>query len=154
MIHRRLVWALAGSLAATGLVASQFATAEARTIKEMMGENFSGLQVILTALITSDYAAVPERAEIIREHAAQLTHNPPATAKDDREQFLAYAYNLQKHAEDMKSISQTLLTQGGQAKAAGDTTTSTLQEALAAHYGGMVTMCVACHNRFQPHVTR
>jgi len=24
-----------------------------------------------------------------------------------------------------------------------------LREAAAAHYGGMVTMCVACHNRFR-----
>jgi cytochrome c553 len=27
--------------------------------------------------------------------------------------------------------------------------TDHLREALAAHYGGMVTMCVACHNRFR-----
>ena len=153
MIHRPFVLALAGSLAAVGIFASQFAIAETRTIKEAMGENFAGLQVILTALIMSDYAAVPERAESIRVHASQLTHKLPATAKDDRAQFLAFAYNLQMHAEDMKSITQTLLERRGQAKAEKDTTTSTLQEALAAHYGGMVTMCVACHNRFQPHVT-
>ncbi len=29
-----------------------------------------------------------------------------------------------------------------------------LREAAAAHYGGMVTMCVACHNRFRPQATK
>jgi hypothetical protein len=29
-----------------------------------------------------------------------------------------------------------------------------LRAAAAAHYGGMVTMCVACHNQFRPSTVR
>jgi len=150
MSRRRIAFVTIGSVAVTLIAAAQFATAESRPIKEIMGENFAGLQTILSALIVSNYAAVPGPAEAIREHASELTQMVPDNAKDQRDQFLAYAYSLQKHAEDLKSISQTLLEHQEQAKGAKSPVKSQLQEALAAHYGGAVTMCVSCHNRFRP----
>jgi hypothetical protein len=121
--------------------------AEEKPIKRLMGENFAGLQTILYGLISANYAAVPSQADVIREHAAELTEMIPDSAKDEREKFLAFANNLAAHAQDMKTIAQEL-TRRDQARQ--ESSTDYMREALAAHYGGMVTMCVACHNRFRP----
>jgi hypothetical protein len=115
-------------------------------LKELMGENFAGLQRILLALIQSKYADIPEPVKLIHDHATQLTQMVPASAQAHRDQFLTYAYNLRGHADDLSSISQLLATRDtGKEQLATDE----LREAAAAHYGGMVTMCVACHNRFR-----
>jgi len=134
------------------VAAAQPALAESRSIREVMAGNFEGLQLILVSLISSDYAEVPERAQAIRQHAEELMQMVPKHAKSERVQFLTYAYNLQKHADDIKSITETLLElqQKGEAKLPGAVQ---LQEAVAAHYGGVVTMCVACHNRFRPQIS-
>lgn len=133
---------------AIGIVLSGFQPAAAETsIKKLMGENFGGLQSILYALISANYGAVPGQADVIRQHASELAEMIPDSAKDEREQFLAYANNLSAHAKDMKTISQDLMQRD---KARAESSTDFLREALAAHYGGMVTMCVACHNRFRP----
>jgi cytochrome c556 len=135
-----------------GVIATaQPAVAETRVIKQVMAENFDGLQRILLSLIAADYAGVPELAGAIHEHAEEIMQMVPKDARDERVQFLTYAYNLQKHADDIKSISETLieLQQKGEAKVPG---AIQLQEAIAAHYGGVVTMCVACHNRFRPRI--
>lgn len=117
------------------------------TIKQLMGENFSGLQSILYALISANYAAVPSQADVIREHASDLQDMIPDTAKNERDKFLAFASNLGAHAQDMKSIAQALMEHDQARSGPG---VDHLREALASHYGGMVTMCVACHNRFRP----
>jgi hypothetical protein len=131
---------------------SGFAVAQEPSLKELMGENFAGLQNILYALIKSNYAAVPSQVDVIQNHAAQLTHTIPDSAKQDRDQFLAYAYSLKAHAADLKSISELLIAHDKARPSGATLPTDQLREAAAAHYGGMVTMCVACHNRFRQRV--
>ena len=75
----------------------------------------------------------------------------PKGSASDRQQFLSYAYNLDAHAQDIGSI-VTLLIEHDKDRKQADLGVDHLREALAAHYGGMVTMCVACHNRFRPTV--
>lgn len=140
-------WAVAPPADAQG----QMGKKQGQDLKEMMGENFAGLQTILASLITSNYAAVPEQVALIQQHAEQLTEMVPERAEKDRARFLSYAYNLRTNAQDLESIVQALMQHdAGKAHLATDE----LREAAAAHYGGMVTMCVACHNRFRPDVVQ
>lgn len=133
-------------LSASQLAITETAAAEV-PIKQLMGENFGGLQTILYGLISANYGAVPGQADVIQEHAADLSAMVPDSAQSEREQFLAYANNLSAHARDMKTIAEELMRRD---KARAESSTDYLREALASHYGGMVTMCVACHNRFRP----
>ncbi len=149
MKRARIAVLVLGGIAATTLGASGLGVAKPATIKEMMGENFAGLQTILVALVTSNYETVPVYADLIREHAVELTRTVPDNAKANRDQFLAYAYNLQGHAADVKSIVEVLIERDKTLTDAEELATDQLREALAAHYGGMVTTCVACHNRFR-----
>lgn len=142
---------LVGALGALGLAVAP-AAAEKSEIKQAMGENFAGVHTILVALVTSSYANVPDQADTIRAHAMELRKMVPESAKDEREQFLTYASSLQSHAEDLKSISKILMQHDQERKAGGKLATDHLRESLAAHYGGMVTTCVACHNRYRPQV--
>jgi hypothetical protein len=132
---------------------STFALAKDTPIKQLMGENFAGLQTILISLITSNYAAVPAQANAIHEHAVELGQMAPEGPSADRNQFLSYAYNLDAHAQDIESIVK-LLIQHDKDREQVALGTDHLREALAAHYGGMVTMCVACHNRFRQSVVQ
>ncbi len=154
MKRARIAALFLGGIAATTLGASGVTVAQQATIKEMMGENFAGLQTILIALVTSNYETVPAHVDLIREHAVQLTRTVPDNAKANRDQFLAYAYNLQAHAADVKSIVEVLIERDKTLAGTEELATDHLREALAAHYGGMVTMCVACHNRFRPRVVK
>ena len=81
-------------------------------------------------------------------HAVELAQMAPESPIADRQAFLSYAYNLDAHALDIKSIVE-LLIEHDRASNKGRLETDHLRGALAAHYGGMVTMCVACHNRFR-----
>ena len=152
MKRARIAALFLGGIAATMLGASGLGVAKEATIKEMMGDNFAGLQTILIALVTSNYEAVPAHVDLIREHAVYLTHAVPDNAKANRDQFLSYAYSLQGHAADVKSIVELLIERDKAQAGSEELATDQLREALAAHYGGMVTMCVACHNRFRLHV--
>lgn len=139
-----------GSITAVALGLSSISFAEEKPIKQIMGENFAGLHNILVGLITANYAAVPEQIGIIHEHAIDLTQVVPDSAKSDRDRFLMYAYNLRGHSADMKSIIEELMVHDAATEARGKLVPDQLREAAAAHYGSMVTMCVACHNRFRP----
>ncbi len=148
MIRARITAGLAGCVALAVMGSSTLALAEQTPIKKLMGDNFAGLQRILTSLITSNYATVPEQANAIHEHAVELAGMAPQGPNSDRQEFLSYAYNLDVHARDIKSIVE-LLIQHDQNRGRANLGTDHLRGALAAHYGGMVTMCVACHNRFR-----
>ena len=148
MIRVRIATGLAACVALVGMGVSTLALAEETPIKKLMGDNFSGLQTILVSLITSNYAAVPGQANAIHEHAVELAQMAPESPIADRQAFLSYAYNLDAHALDIKSIVE-LLIEHDRASNKGRLETDHLRGALAAHYGGMVTMCVACHNRFR-----
>ena len=130
---------------------TSLAGAKEQSLKELMGENFAGLQLVLVSLVTSNYSAVPVQVKLIEEHATHLTRMVPQIAEADRDRFLGYAYNLRGHAADLGSIVQVLIEHDkGKKQLAADE----LRVAAAAHYGGMVTMCVACHNQFRPNVVR
>ena len=148
MIRARITVGLVGCIALAVMGSSTLAVAEETPIKKLMGENFSGLQRILISLITANYVAVPEQADVIHDHAVQLTGMVPEGSNEDRQEFLSFAYNLDVHARDIKSIAELLIEHD---KERGKTSLGTdhLRGALAAHYGGMGTMCVACHNRFR-----
>jgi cytochrome c556 len=134
---------------ATSLWIARTAAAQTPTtpIKKVMGENFGGLQTILYGLISANYQAIPAQADVIHQHAMDLRTLIPDSAKDQREKFLALANNLGVHAQDLKSISETLMEHDKARKEPGS---DYLREALASHYGGMVTTCVTCHNLFRP----
>jgi hypothetical protein len=154
MRRGRIAAVVFGVVASAALCGSGFAVAKEASLKELMGENFAGLQNILFALITSNYAAVPGQVDVIRDHAEQLTHKVPDTAKQNRDQFLSYAYSLKAHAADLKSISEALIEHDKATPSGAVLPMDQLREAAAAHYGGMVTMCVACHNRFRQRVVQ
>lgn len=135
------------SLAGAAAAKTPAKPAAKSSIKKLMGENFGGLQTILLGLISGNYAAVPAQADVIHQHATELQNLVPESARHEREKFLAYATNLGAHAQDMKTIAEALMKRDRERPVPG---TDSLREALASHYGGMVTMCVACHNRFRP----
>jgi hypothetical protein len=148
MIRARITAGLAGCVALAVIGGSTLANAEQTPIKKLMGDNFAGLQRILIALITSNYTVVPGQADAIHEHAVALAGMAPESSDADRQEFLSYAYNLDVHARDIKSIVE-LLIQHDKDRGKNQLGADHLRGALAAHYGGMVTMCVACHNRFR-----
>jgi hypothetical protein len=77
MKRARIAALFLGGIAATTLGASGLAVAKQATIKEMMGENFAGLQTLLIALVTSNYETVPGHVDRIREHATLLDADGP-----------------------------------------------------------------------------
>lgn len=151
MKRARTAAAVVGGILAALWGAASLAGAEEQSLKQLMGQNFAGVQTILVALVNSNYSAVPSQVKLIEEHATQLTRMAPQIAEADRARFLTYAYNLQGNAADLGSIVQVLIEhdQGKKQLAADE-----LRVAAAAHFGGMVTMCVACHNQFRPTVVR
>ncbi|HEY5657723.1 MAG TPA: hypothetical protein VIY27_08020 [Myxococcota bacterium] len=152
MFRRRTAGVLAACAVAALVMTAGIAGGEERPLKQLMGDNFAGLQVILISLVNANYEAVPAQAEMIHSHATELTRNVPEIAQKDREQFLYYAYNLQSHAADLKAISELLIEHDkGKSEELRE---DHLREALAAHYGGVVEMCVSCHNRFRQRVIR
>jgi len=151
MKRARIAAAALGLFVAGLMGAAALAGAKEQTLKELMGENFAGLQVILISLITSNYSSVPGQVKLIHDHATALTQMVPANAQADRDRFLSYAYELRTHADDLDAISQALMEHD---KGKTQLATDSLREAAAAHYGGMVIMCVACHNRFRPNAVR
>ncbi len=149
MMRGQFTAVVLGVIATVILGASGFAAAQETSVKQKMSENFAGMQIVLTSLMTSNYAAAPDQIAIIANHATYLMHSVPDSAKEYREQFIGYAYGLQGHARDLRSIIELLIKQD---EANGKVLeTNDLREAAAAHYGGMVTTCVACHNHFRRH---
>ena len=153
MMRGRIAAVVLGGIAAAVLCAAGAAVAKEASLKRLMGDNFIGLQNILVGLITSSYGGVPDQVEIIYDHATELTKSVPDSAKADRDRFLTYAFSLQGHASDLKSIVE-LLIEHDKASGGRSLPTDQLREAAAAHYGGIVTTCVACHNRFRRRIVQ
>ena len=149
MLRGRIAATFAACVGLAMLGTSSLAVAKDPVLQKLMGENFAGLQAVLVALINSNYAAVPDQAEVILEHAARLTQSVPESAKLEEGQFLAYAFNLKRHASDLKSIALLLNERDASGGSEQELGTDQLREAAAAHFGGVVTMCVACHNRYR-----
>jgi hypothetical protein len=147
MKRRRIAAVVLGSIAAVALVASGSGASEETPLKRIMGENFAGLQVILKALITSNYGDAISSLDIIHDHAVELTKEVPDSAKGDRDHYLADAYLLQTHAADLKGILELLIEHDKATTSRTGLSADQLRDAAAAHYGGMVITCVNCHNR-------
>lgn len=145
----RITAAVLGGVLAVLWSAGGAAGAKEQTLKQLMGENFAGLQVILISLITSNYTNVPAQVKVIQDHATHLTEIASKVAKKDQARFLGYAYNLRANAADLGSIVQLLIEHDKGKKQLG---VDELRVAAASHFGGMVTMCVACHNQYRPNV--
>jgi hypothetical protein len=146
--------AIAGIVVAAFFAVSGSAFAEEKTVKELMAENFAGMQNILVGLIMSRYETLPANIEIIRDHAEQLPDLLPESAKDNKERFFAYAYDLKTHADYLKEMIELLIERDTERSKTGQLSTDVLRDSAAAHYSGMVQMCVTCHNRFRQHIVK
>jgi cytochrome c556 len=154
MRRKRMPRAIASIVVAALIGASGTALAEEKTVKELMAENFAGMQNILVGLIMSRYETLPASIEMIREHAEQLPDLLPEGAKNDKEKFFAYAYNLKTHADYLKQMVELLIEHDAERVKSGELSTDVLRDSAAAHYSGMVQMCVTCHNRFRQHIVK
>ena len=86
MMRGQFAAVVLGVIATVSLGASGFAAAQETSVKQKMGENFAGMQIVLTGLMTSNYAAAPDQIAIIADHATYLMHSVPDSAKEYREQ--------------------------------------------------------------------
>jgi cytochrome c556 len=154
MRRMEIARAIAGIVAAALIAASGSAFAEEKAVKSLMAENFAGMQNILVGLIMSRYETLPASIEMIREHAEQLPDLLPENAKDNKERFFAYAYDLKTHADYLKEMVELLIERDAERMKAGELSTDVLRDSAAAHYSGMVQACVTCHNRFRQHVVK
>jgi len=134
-------------IAAVLALGSGTAAAQDQSLKEMMQDNFAGLTKILVNMITGHYESIPDDLKLIQEHAQHLPDSIPASAQQHREQFLGYAYNLQSITRNFQTVVQELKQHEMESGAAGRV--DYLRDVAAAHYGDMVTTCVACHNQFR-----
>jgi hypothetical protein len=141
-------------MATASLVTPGFALAQERSLEQVMGENFAGLQDLLVGLVTSDYAPMPDQLGVIHDHADELTKASREDVGKDRNLFLMYAYSLRGHSADLRAIIEELIARDESNPRGATLSTDDLREAAAAHFGGIVTMCVACHNRFRPRIVR
>jgi hypothetical protein len=154
MKRARVAAVVVGAAVAAMASVAGLAGAKDPMLKEMMGANVAGVQTILVSLISSNYAAVPDQVKLLEDHATWLTENVPESARGDRDRFVTYAYNLRGHAIDLRTIVEQLIEHDKASATTGQLATDGLREAAAAHYGGMVTMCVSCHNRFRTQIVR
>ena len=90
----RIAAALVGVVVSGLWGAAALAAPKEQSLKQLMGENFAGLQQILVSLINSNYAGVAAPVKVIHDHATALTQMVPANAQADRDRFLSYAYEL------------------------------------------------------------
>jgi len=135
--------AIMGAIATAG---SAFAGDE--ELKESMGKALDDLKPLLVALINADYEAGLRNIEPVLGHASRLTNAIPDSAGDRKDEYLAYAYNLAKNAAVLKSLLTVLVYEDESTKSAGSKT-EYFPVMAATHYGGIVDMCVACHNSFR-----
>ena len=146
-------WKLAITIGLGGLlaVAAQLSSAEGadKDIKQLMGNNFGHVQTILVNLIRSDYRTLPHDVGVVAQHAEQLAIAVPASVGTKQELFLSMAYNLRSHANNLKLIVEKLGEHDRGAKPGGNLSIDYLRNSAAAHFGEMVTACVACHNQFR-----
>ncbi len=146
---RRVTQGLLAMVAAGVIGTWGIAATADKAFDNAMQKALDGLQPILVGLVNSDHDAVLKDVGPILEHATRLTQTVPDSAKDDRDQFLAYAYNLQENSKILKSTVEVLVKSDKAAAADEGMRTDYLPVVAATHFGGIVNMCVACHSRFR-----
>ena len=122
-----IVRAITGIVAVAMIAVSGSALGEEKSVKSLMAENFAGMQNILVGLITSRYQGLPASIEMIRDHAEQLPDLLPENAKDEKERFFAYAYDLQTHADYLKEMVELLIKHDAERMKAGELSTENRQ---------------------------
>ena len=149
----KTAWKFAAVIGFAGLLGAALqlnsAVGKDRDIKQLMGNNFGYVQTILVNLIRSDYRNLPHDVGIIAQHAEQLSTDVPASVGGKDDLFLAMAYNLRTHANHLMLIVNKLGEHDKGALPGGDLNIDYLRNSAAAHFGQMVTACVACHNQFR-----
>ena len=149
----KTVAVLAGLGLIMGLLGSLAQVSATESIKERMGDNFQNVQMILTNLVTANYADVPREIEVIREHAVSLTKDIPSeiTREAEQEVFRTYAYQLVNSTTNMLTVLEELRSRDAQ-RPAGEMGVDYLRVVAASQFGEIVTSCVLCHNQFRQHV--
>ena len=144
-----LAIAAAGAIATAGAV-----LAGEEALKESMDKALDDLQPLLVALINADYEAGLGNIEPILEHASKLSEMIPDDAKDRRDEYLAYSYNLTKNAAVLKSLLTAIVHDEKASKSLAGSTAEFFPIVAATHYGGIVDMCVTCHHSFRLKIDR
>ena len=136
--------ATVGAIATAG---TAFADDEA--LEKSMDMALDDLQPLLVALINADYEKGLQSVEAILGHAARLKAMVPDSAKERQDEYLAYTYNLAKNAAILKSLLTVLVHEDKTAEGQAKSQTEHFPIVAATHYGGIVDMCVTCHNSFR-----
>lgn len=126
-------------------------------MKQLMGENFENLQLILSNLIAFDYGNLRERIKTINEHALELEKFPRGIVKSEfnRRRFVGYACGLESHSRNLLTVLEELIKHDKQQSQAGMMNIDHLRVVAAQHFGQIVTTRVLCHNQVRRHmVTR
>jgi len=131
------------------LVIAQTAATREMDLRKMMGSNFGFVQKILSDLIRSDFTQVPKDVMIIEQHSFDLIKTPPKNIGADKQVFLALADSLQLHAKNLRVVAAMVIEHDKQQVSPDKLNIDYLRNTAAAHYGQMVTTCVACHNLFR-----
>jgi hypothetical protein len=141
------------ALVSFGVVAGLAKQAPASSIKELMGDNFQNIQVILQNLVTANYAPVPAQISIIHQHALELPKKMPETVKTDYEKrvFTTYAYQLESTTANMLTVLDELNKRDKMSAEPGKMNIDYLRVVAARQFGEIVATCVLCHNQFRRH---
>lgn len=145
--------AAAFALLSFGVLAGMAGRASSQPIKELMGDNFQNVQVMLYNLVAAQYDRLPGQIRTIHDHAVKLRNNPPDTLKSEFEQrtFTTYAYQLENNTSNMLTVLEELIQHDQQQVQSGQMNIDYLRVVAARHFGEIVTTCVLCHNQFRRH---
>ena len=128
---------------------TQNATSRELDLRKVMGSNFAHLQKILVDLIRSDYSQVPKEVAIIEQHAVDLAKDIPKTITRDKQVFLALADSLQTNAKNLRIVAGLVADHDKKPMSPGKLNIDYLRNTAAAHFGQLMTTCVACHNLYR-----
>ena len=118
-------------------------------LDDSMNEALDGLRPLLVDLINADYEDGLRDVEPIMRHASRLAKLIPESARERQDEYLAYTYNLTQNASILKSLLIVMVNEEKDTKGQTGSKTENFPVAAATHYGGIVDMCVACHNSFR-----
>jgi len=150
-VTKPLAIVAASALIVVGLLAGSARQAASADIKNLMGDNFQNIQVILFNLVSSKYEKLPGQIETIHKHAVELTKRLPDTVKSDAQKrmFTTYAYQLESSTSNMLTVLEALNQHDKTAQEPGKLNIDYLRVVVAGQFGQVVTSCVLCHNQFR-----
>jgi hypothetical protein len=149
MSWRRVRKGFLGIAAVGAIATASAALAGENDLEKSMEKALEDLQPLLVALINSDYESAVGNVEPILKHASGLPKLIPGSAKARKDEYLAYTYNLTQNAAILKTLVTVLAHEENAAKDATGSKIDHFPVVAATHYGGIVSMCVACHSSFR-----